>query len=376
MLFALGLTGAYRPIFHSVVFRSMFHPVAEIEGFLACFAVGSLFTLLPRRTATSPPARWQMALALFTPVAIEACAALQKWAVGQIAWLLLIGMVFEFSLRRLKSQAAPRHLPEGSVWIWLALLIGAAGAILAAGGEALGTGGFWLHEVGRSLLTQGLFTGFALGTAGLLVSGDEGASRPAAPLSTGWAYAAHAFGGALFFASFWFGQLVSPSLGFALRAAVTLAVVLRLARAPPLSNTPGARARAARVALWMLPVGNAWVVLVPASRRAGMHVIYLGCFATLVLVVSTYLSPSRIDREDRRRAGARRLGLGWACLALALGARILVEIDPLNFKVWLGIACASFVGAMLFVFPSFADRVLQLMQIVRGEGSPNPEDGE
>jgi hypothetical protein len=28
------------------------------------------------------------------------------------------------------------------------------------------------------------------------------------------------------------------------------------------------------------------------------------------------------------------------------------------------------------VFPSFADRVLQLMQIVRGEGSPNPEDGE
>ncbi len=60
ILFALGLTEAYRPIFHSVVFRSMFHPLAEIEGFLTCFAVGYVFTVMPRRTATAPPARWRL----------------------------------------------------------------------------------------------------------------------------------------------------------------------------------------------------------------------------------------------------------------------------------------------------------------------------
>src|SRR5262249_40206052 len=48
IFFALGLTEVYRPIFHSVVFRSMFHPLAEIEGFLTCFAVGLIFTMLPR----------------------------------------------------------------------------------------------------------------------------------------------------------------------------------------------------------------------------------------------------------------------------------------------------------------------------------------
>jgi uncharacterized protein involved in response to NO len=360
LLFALGLTDAYRPIFHSIVFRSMFHPLAEIEGFLCCFAVGFLFTILPRRTGTPPPAAWQISLALGAPTAIVICAALQKWVFGQIAWLILIGVVLEFSLRRLKSPAELSRSVQSTVWIGLALIMGAAGAILAAVGE--GKDWFWLHEVGRSLLTQGLFTGLALGVAGLLPSAAQADAKQADARRAGLASVAHPFAAAVFFASFWVGQLVSVPLGFALRAAVALLIVLWLVRLPPLSKMAGARGRAARIALWMLPLGNAWVALIPESRRAGMHVIYLGCFATLVLVISTYVLPTGSDGADQRvQVSARQLGLGWGCLAVALGARILVEMDPPNFKLWLGIACAAFVGATLFTFPRFLHRIVQLI---------------
>jgi uncharacterized protein involved in response to NO len=364
----LGLTEAYRPIFHSVVFRSMFHPLAEIEGFLSCFAVGFLLTILPRRTATPPPAAWQVSLALAAPIAIVICAGLQRWVFGQIAWLILIGMIFEFSLRRLKSRAQLDAAARVTVWVGLALVMGAAGAILASFGEASRKDWFWLHEVGRALLTQGLFTCVALGIVGLLPLVVQDEPQMAVVQRPRVAWAAHILAAAVFFASFWIGQRVSFPLGFALRAAVTLLIVLWLVRSHPLSNMAGARGRAARIALWMLPLGNAWVALIPDSRRAGLHVIYLGCFATLVLVISTFILPTVPQGADGQlQVSTRQLGLGWACLALALGARILVEMDPPNFKLWLGIACAAFVGSTLFTFPRFLRRVVQLFPTGLGE---------
>jgi uncharacterized protein involved in response to NO len=146
-LFALGLTQAYRPIFHSIVFRSMFHPLAEVEGFLTCFAVGSIFTLVPQRTRTAPPAGWQIAIALAAPVLIVIFAALQWWAIGQIAWLVLVGVMIEFSIRRLRSRLAAGAWPVASVWISVGLLMGAMGAAFAAVGEIWAKESLWLHDL-------------------------------------------------------------------------------------------------------------------------------------------------------------------------------------------------------------------------------------
>lgn len=360
ILFALGFSDAYRPIFHSVVFRSMFHPLAEIEGFLTCFAVGSLFTVLPRRTSTAPPAAWQMAVAIAAPISVVICAALQSWRIGQIAWLALLAMVTGFSLTRFR--ASQRDVLPCYVWVALAIIMGATGAILATVGDALGEAGFWLHEVGRSLLVQGLFTGLALGTAPLLFSSvDRGALPPRAP-DRRWAFAAHVFGASLFFASFWVDQRVSLQLGFALRAAVTMAVVVPLLRAPRPARASELQGRAVQTALWMIPLGNAWVALAPMTRRAGMHVIYLGCLAMLVLVLSTYVVPTGADRLDSPLpVRPWQLGIGVALLALALISRIFVEWDPPNFNYWLAISCASFMGAMIFNFRAVSYRLAQLL---------------
>jgi hypothetical protein len=361
IFFVLGLSDLYRPIFHSIGFRSMFHPLAEIEGFLGCFAVGAVLTIVPRRTSGAPASSWQVALAIAAPIAIVISAAVQKWWLGQAAWLALIAMVIEFVVRRRRAPGDRRRIRWGSFWVALGLGAGAAGTLMAIIGQSR-EDLFGVHEVGRALLTQGVFSGLALGTAESLF-GEEPAAGQALARRPRWIDAALALGSVPFFASFGIGAFRSPSIGFALRAVITLAVVLYLVRASPLAEAPGSRGRAARIALWMLPLGNAWAALMPTARRAGMHVIYIACFAMLILLVSTLLY--------RAVHIARQLALGWGCLAVALVARTLVEMDPLNFRIWLGIACLYFVLGLFFAFGRLAGRLVALLPEGGAHSAPN-----
>src|SRR5437667_37528 len=129
LLFSLGATGLYGPMFEAIGYRAAFHPVAQVEGFLTCFAVGFLFTFIPRRTGTAPPAAWEMGL-------------------------------------------------------------------------GLGIGGLLLPAIPRGV--------------------DPTAERP----PRGWAYALHALLAAAFAATFFLEHLASVQAAYALRAAITLAVVI------------------------------------------------------------------------------------------------------------------------------------------------------
>ena len=79
LLFPLGVVLAWTGVLHWLLlatgviaeYRSIFHAFAQIEGFMTCFAVGFLFTLIPRRTSTAEPAAWQMAVAMVAPVVID-----------------------------------------------------------------------------------------------------------------------------------------------------------------------------------------------------------------------------------------------------------------------------------------------------------------
>ena len=62
--------------------------------------------------------------------------------------------------------------------------------------------------------------------------------------------------------------------------------------------------------------------------------IFLGCFAALLLAAFTHAR------------GARLLLAGTAALfALAMLARAMVELDPTSFHLWMGISSASFLCA-------------------------------
>jgi len=316
LFFALRVRGLYQPVTDVLAYRSFLHPLAELNGFLGCFAAGLLFTAL--RPA---PAVWQVAVAALAPVASAAAAATGHWQLGQVAWLALLLVSVEFAWRRTARPLAP-----SLVWVALAFAMGAGGAILAEVAAARGASWFWVHEMGRDLVMQGLFTGLAVAAARTLRGDDK--TRPALHLAAGM----------LFAASFYVGRRFGAHLGFALRAAITvwLAQPLR----PDWEFGPRNRRRAfAHVALWMLAAGNAWVAVAPQIRRAGLHVIFLGCFTALLLA-------ALFPRSGEQPAFPLRK-LAWASglVALSMVGRVMVELDPTWFHLWMGLSAASFLCA-------------------------------
>ena len=344
LLFSLGATTLYGPLFAAIGYRAAFHPIAQVEGFLTCFAVGFLFTFIPRRTGTGPPSSWQMAVALAGPVLAVVFAWYEQWLLAQISWIALLAILVGFVVRRAGQGKKP--VPPSFVWVAAGLAMGAAGAVLAGIGATLDDPTFWLHLVGRGLLLQGLFTGLVLGIGGLLLPAitrgvDPTAGRP----PRRWAYALHALLAAGFAATFFLEHLVSVQAAYALRAAIALSVVIGSLQALQPPSLPGFHRRLALWSVWMLPAGDLWVAVAPEYRRAGLHLVFLGCFTALVLAVSTQVGLSHGERPEPLRGRPWQLVASCAFLAAALVARVLLEVDPPHFHLWLGASAAAFLTA-------------------------------
>jgi hypothetical protein len=322
LFFALGIRRAYEPFYGALAYRSFFHPLAELEGFLTCFAVGLLFTLLK-----PAPAIWQVAVALVAPVASAVLGAVGQWELGLAAEVILLVVAIEFAARRVPISGA-------TVWIAFGLSMGAGGAALAQfAGDSIVR-----YELGRDLVMQGLFTGLAIGI-GRMLRGDDlqkvvnlqnaGNLQKVSYLRNVSLQIALAV---LFVASFFVGSRYGQHLGFALRALVCV-VVARPLRPAWEFGPENLRRGLAHLALWILPIGNAWVAIALSVRRAGLHMIFLGAFASLLLAAFTY-------------ARQRLLLAGTAALfALAMLGRAMVELDPTSFHLWMGISSASFLCA-------------------------------
>ena len=187
--------------------------------------------------------------------------------------------------------------------------MGAGGAALAEVAAAHGRDWFWLHEMGRDLVIQGSFTGIAVAAARSMRR-EQGSHL-----------ALHLAAGAIFIASFWVGRRFGEHLGFAIRAAVTVWLALPLR--PQWEFGPrNLRRSFAHLALWMLAMGNAWVAIAPQIRRAGLHVIFLGCFTALMIGV---LFP----RSGEQPAfPLRKLAWAGGLVALSLVGRVMVPASP------------------------------------------------
>lgn len=339
LLFALGVIDEYRAIFHSM---------AQIQGFLACFAAGFLFTMIPRRTGTSAPAPWQMLLAMAAPVGTVVCAWFEMFAIAQAFWIVLLLILVTFVLRRFK----PNDIPDSFVWVVAAMVYGIGGAALAGYGAA--TDAMWLHDIGRGLVLQGVMTALVIGVGGFLLPAITRAEPP--PRPSALPKVLHAIGAIVFAFSFW---LESQSLqaGFALRGIVVLLALVpatRLWRRPKL---PGLHRRLVWIAAWMLPLAFAFVTAFPEYRRIGLHIAFIGCFATMVFAVSVHVILSHGGAADLLDQSPALLKVLAALLAAALVFRMLVDLAPSHFNLWLGGAASCFLAATLAWFAFVAGKL-------------------
>ncbi len=352
ILFPLGGLLAWAGVLHWFLlatgaieeYRSTFHAITQIQGLMTCFAVGFLFTFIPRRTGGPPASAWQMAVAVVAPVATTAFAWFELWVASQAFWVLDLLMVMGFAFSRVRRARSRGTFPPGFLWVPGALFGSLVAAVVSGVGGAAGGDLLWLHDLGRSFIQQGLFTGLVLGIGSLLLP-VLAYGKPPAPSAGGrGAIAAHAAALAAFVASFVVEQRVSIAAAFAMRAAITSGVLWSagLWRRP---TAPGLHRFLAWLSAWCLPLGALLVALFPGYRRAGLHVIFIGCFALAALSVSIHVALTHAGRArllEQRPWQVAGLAL---LLAAAVACRAAADLDPVRFMLWLGCASAAFLGA-------------------------------
>lgn len=361
VFFPLGLLLAWLGVLHWLLhgvgwladYRPVFHSITQIQGFAMSFALGFLLTAIPRRTGTAPPATWQIVLAVAATLATVVSAWFEAFGLSILFWYAVVFTLIVFAVRRFRGAGATRRPPNSFVWIPLSLAIGIAGSILIGIYGLLGGGEehYRLHELGRLLLLQGMLCGLIVGAGGmvlpLLTRGQgppDGSATPRDRLAR-WG---HLLAALLLAGSYLWEQEISLRGGSAFRAlllALLLAGAAGIWRRP---TVPGWHRRLVWLSAWMLPLGYALVALFPEQKKAGLHVVFIGGFAMLMLSVGLHITLAHGGYQALLRGRPWQVPLFGGLLLAAMVLRGLMDFDPDRFFLWLTLAAGAFLWATIF----------------------------
>jgi uncharacterized protein involved in response to NO len=356
VLFPLGVLLAWAGIGHWLLiavfevgaYNGVFHSIAQIEGFMMAFGTGFLFTALPRRTRSAPPAAWEMGLACLAPVATTISAWAGAIALAQVFWGSLVLMLIAFAGRRLIGRAAGRRAPNCFVWIPLALLTATLGAGLIGAQRGLGRDYWWLHGLGQDLILQGLFLGLIVGVGGmvlpLLTRGDPPPDGTDAPRDR-WIRVGHAAAALALIGTFVLESRVSPAAGYAARSLLVLALLVGVTRVWRPPTLPGWHRWLIWISAWCLPAGYGLAALTPAYEQAGLHVVFVGGFALMALSVGLHVSLAHGGYQRTVRSRPWQVPVMGVLVLVAVAARAAMAYAPTHVWTLMGVASASFLLA-------------------------------
>ncbi len=328
--FSLGASGPFRVVFHSMV---------QVQGFLACFVAGFLFTFIPRRTSTLPPAAWQLAIAALSPVLLAVFAWREQWAIAQAFWLVQLAVLLDFVIGRARASRNPNRAPPTLIWIPVALILGVLGGVMSIFPQ-------W-HGLGRALVLEGVVAALVMGIGTMLVPVITRAQPPPTEASSKAPRWPQLLLAAIFVASFavQVETALPPRLGYGMRLAVVVLVLVLGAELWRRPTQPGLNRWVVWVAAWCLPLGYLLLMLWPEQRSAGLHVVFLGGFGLLALAVGQHVIVAHAGRGDWLAAWPRPTW-GLALLtALAIVARAAMQVDPPRYLQWMTAAALAFIGA-------------------------------
>lgn len=365
LAFVLGAAG----VLHWVLFTTgaitsylgRFHAVTQTQAFLLAFAVGFLFTAVPKRTRTEP-AEWSEIGALIVLLPTVSVATLfEAEILGQVAYAAAALIIIQFAMRRFVARAAGRRPPASFALVPIGLLAGLAGATFTSAG--LGDGApAWMLGIGRRLVFEGTFTCLALGIGSFFLPlAGRGEAAPDLDKHNKLEVVAYAVAGLLVIAGLAVEVAGAPRLGALLRGAVAVAVLVASGawRAP---SRPGANRRLFWAAAWAIPIGLLGAAAFPDHRIEALHVMFVGGFGLLAFAVGAHVILGHTGDE------AGQAGRPWPVLAfgalfgVAMGLRVTALSVPEHYFAWLGTAAALWLAGAtvwaLFLFPRLR-RVLE-----------------
>jgi uncharacterized protein involved in response to NO len=364
LFFPLGVLLTWAGILHWLLlslgylqeFKSVFHSLAQVQGFLGCFAVGFLFTAIPRRTGTKPPATWEILVGAVCPVGTTVAAWFHKLAISQVFWAALLVMLILFAIRRFRSSTAERRPPNSFVWVPMALLMGLSGTVFmtvygigaARGDEAA----YWhWHQWGRLFILQGVFLGLIMGLGGmilpLITCGD---APPDARPTDLWVRVLHLLMALALICTFAVEVYGDDSLAFALRGLLVLLVLVLGARIWRLPQKPGWHRWLVWLSAWAIPTGYLLAAAMPAHAQIGLHVVFITGFAMMALSVGLHVTLAHGGRPDLVHGRSWQVFIFGFLILLAVVFRGLATYNPDRQPLWLGSAALMFLAATVAWF--------------------------
>lgn len=362
LLYGLGFTKTYSCELHGFV---------QMQGFLMSFAVGFLFTAVPRRTRSAPPSAVEMIVMAVALSAVAAAALAERWALVQAAYAVVFVVLLQFAVRRFLGAAAGRRPPAAFVLIPIGVLQGLAGAVLIAlaSGERVAP---WAMRLGRLLVEQGVFLCFVVGVGSLILPLMSGAPPPpdlgSSPAERPKAFA-FAGAGIAILASFILeqaGWTRGAPLARALIVAGALALAAGAHRAP---GKPGFHRRLVWISTWLVPAGLVVSALWPDYRVPALHILFIGGFGLMAFGVATHVSLAHLGLESLALGRPMAVVVMAAGFFLALAARLAADASETYFThlAW---------AAGLWICGSLVWLVFLAPHLLRGTaGSESSGDG-
>jgi uncharacterized protein involved in response to NO len=303
------------------------HSTLLSQGFLACFVVGFLFTAFPRFSGAAPAAFHEIFLAFAGALALVVCVYLRWWAMAQAGFLLMLGVVPYFALRRIKSKT--KDLPPSFLLLGFGLLHAALGAALLIKSQ-MAFADLSLFMIGRRMAGLGFLLCMALGITAKLapfLTGytDDPAGPEAAPWRK-WAWP-HGVAGVLIFASFWM-EGMGPRAGDVVRAAVASAHLFLFARVGRVPKKRTATALFFWLSCLLVPAGLWLAFLFPDQRVAGWHLVFIGGFSLMIFSFGMLVVLSHTEQALLLNGRMTLLKIVGTLVLLAAGLRILADFIP------------------------------------------------
>jgi uncharacterized protein involved in response to NO len=298
-----------------------------MQSFMLAFAVGFLFTAIPRRTASAPPSPAEIGAVMMLLVVTTTAAVFEQELPAQIAYACVFALVLRFAVRRFRASAGSRRPPAGFVLVPIAVASGLVGAVLL-GVSMQAPVPPWLERFGRLLVQQGVFLCLAAGVGSLVLPLMSGAAPPAdlgSSTRETWKAIGYAAIGVVILASLAMEARGSVRAAPLLRAvAVTLGLCVAGGawRRP---GKPGLHRRFVWLSVWLIPLGLCLAGLWPEYRVPALHVLFIGGFALMAFGVATHVTLSHLGLETLREGRPPAVAFLGIAMLVAMLARVTAD---------------------------------------------------